>query len=216
MHHFPWFCFADAKTDVALVDQSGGYGFCFYILAFFSFLLIIFLFPFSLIWSVKVSAQCVLRVVLLCWELRGIGCLWLKSSSLADCEGVRESCDPEAGEAGVKQGKGTRYVLFLLITVWPCPSLPLSPLPSPTPGLFFILPCIDDVRVIDLRTVTFDVPPQEVCACCRRDSNVVVIDAVLIDTWCRNTDGRLLLLLYMYMYIYIHVQIFSSLCASVM
>ena len=68
MHHFPWFCFADAKTDVALVDQSGGYGFCFYILAFFSFLLIIFLFPFSLICSVKVSAQ---RVMLLCWELKG-------------------------------------------------------------------------------------------------------------------------------------------------
>jgi erythrocyte band 7 integral membrane protein len=30
------------------------------------------------------------------------------------------------------------------------------------PGLFFILPCIDSITVIDLRTVTFDVPPQEV------------------------------------------------------
>jgi erythrocyte band 7 integral membrane protein len=30
------------------------------------------------------------------------------------------------------------------------------------PGLFFILPCIDDIRIIDLRTVTFDVYPQEV------------------------------------------------------
>ena len=30
------------------------------------------------------------------------------------------------------------------------------------PGLFFILPCLDDVKVVDLRTVTFDVPPQEV------------------------------------------------------
>ena len=29
-------------------------------------------------------------------------------------------------------------------------------------GIFFVLPCIDDVRVVDLRTVTFDVPPQEV------------------------------------------------------
>ena len=29
-------------------------------------------------------------------------------------------------------------------------------------GLFFILPCMDDVKVVDLRTVTFDVPPQEV------------------------------------------------------
>lgn len=31
------------------------------------------------------------------------------------------------------------------------------------PGLFFILPCIDDYSVVDLRTITFDVPPQEVC-----------------------------------------------------
>ena len=29
-------------------------------------------------------------------------------------------------------------------------------------GLFFILPCMDKVNVVDLRTVTFDVPPQEV------------------------------------------------------
>ena len=29
------------------------------------------------------------------------------------------------------------------------------------PGLFFILPCIDSVSVVDLRTITFDVPPQE-------------------------------------------------------
>ena len=31
------------------------------------------------------------------------------------------------------------------------------------PGLFFILPCIDTVNVVDLRTVTFDIPPQKVC-----------------------------------------------------
>jgi len=30
------------------------------------------------------------------------------------------------------------------------------------PGVFFILPCIDDYRCVDLRTVTFDVPAQEV------------------------------------------------------
>ena len=30
------------------------------------------------------------------------------------------------------------------------------------PGLFFILPCLDKVNVVDLRTVTFDIPPQEV------------------------------------------------------
>lgn len=30
------------------------------------------------------------------------------------------------------------------------------------PGLFFVLPCIDEYSVVDLRTITFDVPPQEV------------------------------------------------------
>lgn len=30
------------------------------------------------------------------------------------------------------------------------------------PGLFFVLPCIDTYRKVDLRTVSFDVPPQEV------------------------------------------------------
>lgn len=30
------------------------------------------------------------------------------------------------------------------------------------PGLFFVLPCVDSVQTVDLRTVTLDVPPQEV------------------------------------------------------
>lgn len=30
------------------------------------------------------------------------------------------------------------------------------------PGLFFILPCIDNLVIVDLRTITFDVPPQEI------------------------------------------------------
>ena len=30
------------------------------------------------------------------------------------------------------------------------------------PGLFFIMPCIDTYQKVDLRTVSFDVPPQEV------------------------------------------------------
>ena len=29
-------------------------------------------------------------------------------------------------------------------------------------GLFFIWPCIDSMQKVDLRTVSFDVPPQEV------------------------------------------------------
>lgn len=30
------------------------------------------------------------------------------------------------------------------------------------PGLFIIVPCVDAYTKVDLRTVTFDVPPQEV------------------------------------------------------
>ncbi len=30
------------------------------------------------------------------------------------------------------------------------------------PGIFFVIPCIDTYRRVDLRTVSFDVPPQEV------------------------------------------------------
>ncbi|KAI2798192.1 hypothetical protein RDWZM_001931 [Blomia tropicalis] len=44
------------------------------------------------------------------------------------------------------------------------------------PGLFFVLPCIDDYSVVDLRTITFDVPPQEVLT---KDSVTVSVDAVV-------------------------------------
>jgi erythrocyte band 7 integral membrane protein len=43
------------------------------------------------------------------------------------------------------------------------------------PGLFFILPCIDTIQTVDLRTVTFDVPPQEILT---KDSVTVTVDAV--------------------------------------
>ena len=45
---------ADTSKDVALTEDDDGYGVGFYVLTFFSFLLIIFLFPLSLIWSVKI------------------------------------------------------------------------------------------------------------------------------------------------------------------
>lgn len=44
------------------------------------------------------------------------------------------------------------------------------------PGLFFVLPCVDECSTIDLRTVTFDVPPQEILT---RDSVTVTVDAVI-------------------------------------
>jgi len=39
-----------------------------------------------------------------------------------------------------------------------------------------VLPCVDDVRVVDLRTVTFDVPPQEILT---KDSVTARVDAVV-------------------------------------
>jgi erythrocyte band 7 integral membrane protein len=30
------------------------------------------------------------------------------------------------------------------------------------PGIFFVIPCTDSYQKVDLRTVSFDVPPQEV------------------------------------------------------
>nr|XP_053642132.1 band 7 protein AGAP004871-like isoform X2 [Cherax quadricarinatus] len=44
------------------------------------------------------------------------------------------------------------------------------------PGMFFTLPCIDTYRKVDLRTVTFDIPPQEVLT---KDSVTVSVDAVV-------------------------------------
>lgn len=44
------------------------------------------------------------------------------------------------------------------------------------PGLFFIVPKIDQFKKVDLRTVSFDVPPQEALT---RDSVTVTVDAVV-------------------------------------
>ncbi|RWS10156.1 Mechanosensory protein 2-like protein [Dinothrombium tinctorium] len=44
------------------------------------------------------------------------------------------------------------------------------------PGIFFILPCVDNYQKVDLRTVSFDVPPQEILS---RDSVTVAVDAVV-------------------------------------
>ncbi|ELT91233.1 hypothetical protein CAPTEDRAFT_108098, partial [Capitella teleta] len=50
-------------------------------------------------------------------------------------------------------------------------------LPEPKgPGLFFIIPCTDTFIKVDKRTVTFDVPPQEILT---KDSVTVAVDAVV-------------------------------------
>lgn len=44
------------------------------------------------------------------------------------------------------------------------------------PGVFFVLPCIDEYRCVDLRTVYYNVPPQEVLT---KDSVSCRVDAVV-------------------------------------
>jgi len=44
------------------------------------------------------------------------------------------------------------------------------------PGLFFIIPCLDEFKIVDLRTISFDIPPQEVLT---KDSVTISVDAVV-------------------------------------
>uniref|UniRef100_A0A5S6R2E0 PHB domain-containing protein n=1 Tax=Trichuris muris TaxID=70415 RepID=A0A5S6R2E0_TRIMR len=44
------------------------------------------------------------------------------------------------------------------------------------PGIFFVNPCTDTYRKVDLRVVSFDVPPQEILS---KDSVTVAVDAVV-------------------------------------
>ena len=44
------------------------------------------------------------------------------------------------------------------------------------PGIFFVLPCIDNYLKVDLRVISFDVPPQEILT---KDSVTVAVDAVV-------------------------------------
>ena len=43
------------------------------------------------------------------------------------------------------------------------------------PGLFWVLPCTDTIQVVDLRTLTFNIPPQEILT---KDSVTVAVDGV--------------------------------------
>jgi len=53
------------------------------------------------------------------------------------------------------------------------------------PGIHLILPCTDEHKVVDMRTATFDVPPQEILT---KDSVTVTINAVVL---CSTFDARL-------------------------
>ncbi|XP_042207899.1 band 7 protein AGAP004871-like isoform X5 [Homarus americanus] len=55
------------------------------------------------------------------------------------------------------------------------------------PGIFFIVPCIDSYRKVDLRTVSFDVPPQEILSL---DSVPVSVEAVIYLRVCNPTNAE--------------------------
>ena len=42
--------------------------------------------------------------------------------------------------------------------------------------MFFVIPCIDTYKIVDLRVLSFDVPPQEILS---RDSVTVSVEAVI-------------------------------------
>ncbi|XP_063061990.1 stomatin-like [Engraulis encrasicolus] len=44
------------------------------------------------------------------------------------------------------------------------------------PGLFLVLPCTDTITKVDMRTVSFDIPPQEILT---KDSVTVSVDGVV-------------------------------------
>merc|ERR1712233_97585 len=44
------------------------------------------------------------------------------------------------------------------------------------PGMFFVIPCTDSFLKVDMRTVSFDIPPQEILT---RDSVTIAVDAVV-------------------------------------
>ncbi|GAA6082485.1 stomatin-like, partial [Tachysurus ichikawai] len=55
------------------------------------------------------------------------------------------------------------------------------------PGIFFIIPCTDSFVKVDMRTVSFDIPPQEILT---KDSVTVSVDGVVyFRTTLRNVLG---------------------------
>lgn len=75
------------------------------------------------------------------------------------------------------------------------------------PGMFFIVPCIDTYTKVDLRTVTFDVPPQEILT---RDSVVGLsthshIQILMINVYrlSLSQSSRRLLLMLLYILEYL-------------
>ena len=48
------------------------------------------------------------------------------------------------------------------------------------PGIFFIVPCVDTYEKVDMRTHTYEIPPQEVSLTLSRDHNHNVVSSLII------------------------------------
>ena len=46
------------------------------------------------------------------------------------------------------------------------------------PGVFFIIPCVDVYEKIDMRTQTYEIPPQEVTKCYKND--ILILDRNIV------------------------------------
>ena len=57
------------------------------------------------------------------------------------------------------------------------------------PGIFFIVPCIDSYKKLDLRTVSFDVPPQEVSLCNTRRMQFYILQILSRDSVTLSVDA---------------------------
>jgi len=76
-----------------------------------------------------------------------------------------------------------RYVVKLLDYICVKPASPTVDLSIVlcVVGIFFVLPCIESYTKVDLRTVSFDVPPQEVISSHLRIIIIIIIIIIALS-----------------------------------
>ncbi len=130
-----------------------GPGVCAMFLTLMSFILVVVTMPFSLCVTVKASNMRITNIdtkiyyKILCFKFK-----------FAGGPRVREGGGVQARSAALRGRQGARWhtqrFAKLKNFIWQ--------LQKKSTGLFFIMPCVDSYKKVDLRTVSFDVPPQEV------------------------------------------------------
>ncbi|CAG2219991.1 STOM [Mytilus edulis] len=134
-------------------------GCCGCILIGLSYILVVLFFPFSLCMTIKIST--------------------LLKLTTEVCYG-QYNCSAQIVLLQTKKKKKLYAVIFLIVTEYERAVIfrlgRVLPGGAKGPGMFFILPCLDDFKKVDLRTVSYDVPPQEILT---KDSVTVAVDAVI-------------------------------------